>query len=122
MELYQRAKNDPGKKISHRIVDAITTNETYFFRDTTPFELLKYKVLPDLIDRYEMNGKPPYPLHIWSAACSTGQEVYSTAITIKELLPDLSRYRVKILGTDISDAAIAQASYGWYLEDATMKG
>jgi chemotaxis protein methyltransferase CheR len=113
-ELYYKAKSDASKGIDRKIIDAITTNETLFFRDTSPFELLQHKVLPDLIDK--RSGKTPRTLptniRIWSAACSTGQELYSIAIVIKELLPDMSRYNIRLVGTDISDAAIAQASYG----------
>ncbi len=65
-----------------------------------------------MIDR--INGSIAPSLNVWSAACSTGQEVYSTIITFMEMIPDLPRWRLRVLGTDISDAAIAQASYGAY--------
>ncbi|MEA2103015.1 MAG: protein-glutamate O-methyltransferase CheR, partial [Thermodesulfobacteriota bacterium] len=90
-----------------------TTNETLFFRDNSPFEMLQHKVVPDIIDRRESKAGPT-KIRIWSAACSTGQEIYSIAITLKELLPDMKGYRISLLGTDISDAAVAQASYGKY--------
>lgn len=114
-ELYTKAKKDPSNTIAPQIIDAISTNETSWFRDASPFQLLKYKLVPEHLDRVQQaaNGRPP-ALNIWSAACSTGQEVYSIAITLRELLGDLSKYRIKILGTDISDAAIQQASYGRY--------
>ena len=116
IELYQKAKADPKKTIEKRIIDAISTNETLFFRDTGPFELIQHKVLPDLIDlrSTKSSGILPTPIKIWSAACSTGQEVYSVAIVLKELLPDMKKFNIKLLGTDISDAAVAQASYGKY--------
>ena len=115
-ELCIKAKTSPNKTIENRIIDAISTNETLFFRDTGPFEVLQHKILPDLIDRRteRSSGILPIPIRIWSAACSTGQEVYSIAIVLKELLPDLKKYNVKLLGTDISDSAIGQASYGTY--------
>ncbi|MBW2107458.1 MAG: protein-glutamate O-methyltransferase CheR [Deltaproteobacteria bacterium] len=115
-ELHQKAILDPTKKVKAKIIDAISTNETLFFRDSTPFDLLQHKILPELIDMRTAKGSSllPVPIRIWSAACSTGQEVYSIAIVLKELLPDLSKYNIKLLGTDISDAAIAQASYGAY--------
>ena len=115
-EFHQKAIVDKGRTLERKIIDAITTNETLFFRDTSPFELLQHKIIPDLIDRRcaKSSGLSPMPLRIWSAACSTGQEIYSVAIVLKELLPDLKRYNLKLLGTDISDAAIAQASYGHY--------
>ncbi len=120
-ELYKKAKSDFQKKIENRIIDAITKNETFFFRDNSPFELLKHKLLPDLIDRVEASKLPP-KIHIWSAACSTGQEVYSIGIILKELLNDWMRWNIRILGTDISDAAIAKASYGSYNRTEISRG
>jgi chemotaxis protein methyltransferase CheR len=114
-ELQQKAKRDPSKKLERAIIDAITTNETLFFRDKGPFELLQYKILPEIIDaRTPKSGIMKTNIRIWSAAASTGQELYSIAIIIRELLKDLSRYNISLLGTDISDAAISQASYGKY--------
>jgi chemotaxis protein methyltransferase CheR len=114
-ELYYKAKSDSGRTIERKIIDAITTNETLFFRDSSPFEMFKYKIMPELIDRRSVAaGAMPIPIRIWSAACSTGQELYSLAIIIKELLPNLKKYNIKLLGTDISDEAIAKASYGHY--------
>jgi chemotaxis protein methyltransferase CheR len=98
-----------------RIIDAISIKETSFFRDQVPFELLKFKLLPDYLDRIRDTANRASPrLSIWSAACSTGQEVYSIVMTLKELPIDLRHYRITVLGTDISEAAIAQASYGCY--------
>ncbi len=123
-ELYFKARQDPTKKIANRIVDAITTNETFFFRDNSPFELLRHKVIPDLIDRIMDGPRASFPaMKIWSAACSTGQEVYSVAIILKELLgDDIKRWRIQLVGTDISDAAIAQASYGRYNKTEIARG
>jgi chemotaxis protein methyltransferase CheR len=112
-ELFYKARADTSSKLRGKIIEAITTNETSFFRDTSPFELLRHKLIPDLIDERKGNGART-PIRIWSAACSTGQEAYSTAITLKELLGDLTRYDIRILGTDISNKVVAQASYGEY--------
>ncbi len=115
-ELYLKAKGDTSKTLEKEIIDAISTNETLFFRDTGPFELLRHKILPELIDMKMAagNGSPPPNIRIWSAASSTGQEIYSIAIVLKELLVNFRKYRLYLLGTDISDAAITQASYGTY--------
>jgi chemotaxis protein methyltransferase CheR len=110
-ELYYKARADVSQVLRRRIIDAIATNETCFFRDSSPFELLQHKLVPDLIDRRSKAGVRPIPIRIWSAACSTGQEAYSMGIVLKELLGDLHGYDIRILGTDISDKAIAQASY-----------
>lgn len=113
-ELYYKAKGDGTNVLRRKIVDAITTNETSFFRDTSPFELLQHKVLPDLIDKRTRAGMRTVPIRIWSAACSTGQEAYSTGIVIRELLGDMRNYDVRIVGTDISDRAVAAASHGYF--------
>ncbi|MDJ0784092.1 MAG: protein-glutamate O-methyltransferase CheR [Desulfosarcinaceae bacterium] len=113
-DLYHKAKGDPRKRIEHKIIDAITTNETLFFRDGGPFELMRHKILPELIDARAAKSAGSPNLRIWSAAASTGQEVYSIAIIIRELLGPSKDYRLKLLGTDISDAAISQASYATY--------
>jgi chemotaxis protein methyltransferase CheR len=123
-ELCSRAKIDSSKTIENRIIDAISTNETLFFRDAKPFEVFQHKILPDLIDRRteQSSGLLPIPIRIWSAACSTGQEVYSIAMVLMELLPNLKKYNIKLIGTDISDTAIAQASYGRYSKFEIERG
>ncbi|CAG37374.1 CheR family methyltransferase [Desulfotalea psychrophila] len=115
LDLCHKAKRDPSKKLEREIIDAISTNETLFFRDKAPFELLKNKILPEIIDARspQSTSLPPY-IKIWSAASSTGQELYSIAITIRELLGTSSKYRFHLLGTDISNNAVSQASYGKY--------
>jgi chemotaxis protein methyltransferase CheR len=115
-ELYYKARADITKTLPRQIIDAITTNETLFFRDNAPFEMLQHKILPELIDRRKKKkiSNAPLPLRIWSAACSTGQEVYSIAIILKELLGDINQYNLRLLGTDISNRAVAQASRGIY--------
>jgi chemotaxis protein methyltransferase CheR len=112
-ELFYKARADASSKLRGKIIEAITTNETSFFRDTSPFELLRHKLIPEIIDRRNRNGAR-IPIRIWSAACSTGQEAYSTGIVLKELLGDLTRYDIRILGTDISNKVVAHASYGEY--------
>ena len=114
-ELYQKTKRDPSKALEKKIINAITTNETLFFRDANPFELLKFKILPDLIDaRTQKTAVGAPQVKIWSSACSTGQEIYSVAIVIKELLGGNHGPRFTLLGTDLSDAAVTQASSGIY--------
>lgn len=113
-ELYMKARNDLSGAIARKIVDAITTGETSFFRDSSPFDLFQFKLLPELIDRRKATALPntPIKLRIWSAACSSGQEVYTTAIILKETLGNLSKYDIHLLGTDVSDQAVKRASYG----------
>ena len=114
-----RARNEPARALERRVVDAITTNETLFFRDNSPFDLLRYKIVPELMDRRRTPGNR---LRIWSAACSTGQEVYSIAIVLKELLGDPDRYGVRLLGTDISNDAVVRASKASYSSVEMARG
>ncbi len=111
--LYDRALADGTKTLEQQIIDNISTNETLFFRDEKPFHLLEHKLIPDLIDkRQALCRGGPIPIRIWSAACATGQEIYSIAMVLKDLLPDMSGYDISLLGTDISAKAIAKASLG----------
>ena len=115
-ELYYKSRSDLSKALPRQIIDAITTNETLFFRDIAPFEMLQHKILPDLIDRRRSrySAGTPIPIRIWSAACSTGQEVYSIGIILKELSGNSLPFNIRLLGTDISNRAVAQASRGIY--------
>jgi chemotaxis protein methyltransferase CheR len=123
IQLFSKVKNDPTSALKKKVINLITTNETSFFRDSVPFELLQYKIIPDLIDlKKKQNPGGVIPIRIWSAACSTGQEVYSTLITFKELLGDLKGYDIRILGTDISDKVMSAASYAKYSKMELERG
>ncbi|MBF0469956.1 MAG: protein-glutamate O-methyltransferase CheR [Gammaproteobacteria bacterium] len=122
-ELHRKAvSHDSSGSLSNAILEAMTTNETFFFRDTIPFDLLRNKIVPELIDSRRGSGGEKVSLRIWSAACSTGQEAYSIAITLREMLSPIDRYDIHILGTDISDQVIAQASYGKYNKFEVERG
>lgn len=122
-DLHKHAVSDASGKLKASIIDAITINETYFFRDNTPFELLKNKILPEIIDqKSKVYGQHKIPLKIWSAACSTGQEVYSLAMTLSEMRLFSERFDISILGTDISNEAVAKASYGKYNQFEIERG
>jgi chemotaxis protein methyltransferase CheR len=94
-------------------LDAITTNETYFFRDPQHYEWLGDTFLPELARQSALH-KRSRSLRIWSAACSTGEEPYSIALKILEKRPLLTGWRTSVLGTDISGAALAAARAGRY--------
>ena len=103
------------------VVDAITTNETLWFRDNTPFDALRFKILPELIDA--KSGSPfPRRFRIWSAACSTGQEAYSIAMAFADVVPDFERWDLQILGTDVSPQAVAKAQRGVYSDLELSRG
>jgi chemotaxis protein methyltransferase CheR len=120
-ELVSRSRSDSNGAVKRRIIDEITTNETLFFRDSSPFDLLRFKIIPEIVDRRKRSGAP-VPIRIWSAACSTGQELYSIAIVLRELLGDLHGYNIRLVGTDISDAAVARASAGVFSQIEIDRG
>lgn len=103
-------------KLKQIVIDAVTVNETLFFRDKLPFEYIKQNFIPK---HFEGGAKN---LNILSAASSTGQEAYSIAITLKELLGDLTDYNLKVQGIDISDKAIRQANLGEYTSFELNRG
>jgi len=121
-QLLQQAKTDFKKEIENEIIDSISTNETYFFRDKSPFELLQHKIFPDLIDKRSKKSFSKPTIRLWSAGNSTGQEIYSIAMTLIEMGVTPDKYNIKLFGTDISDAAIAQASYGTYNKFEVARG
>jgi len=95
----------------HRAVaEAMTINETSFFRDRVPFEMLRETILPQLIERRSAVRR----LRIWSAASSTGQEAYSVAMLLREHFPILADWDVRIVGTDISEEVVKAARLGRY--------
>lgn len=120
-ELCERARQHGDTSLRMQIIDAITTHETLFFRDQAPFDALQFKVLPDLIDARTRAGAPQR-LRFWSAACSTGQEPYSIAMTLCEMFPGPRPWAFSILATDISDGAIQHASRGWYAPHEIQRG
>lgn len=120
-ELYYKCRYDTDTDLRNAIINAITTQETLFFRDTSPFEALQHKAIPELIDAKQGTAFSKR-IRIWSAACSTGQEPYSIAMVLHELIPDIATWDIKITATDISDAAIAQASRGCYADHEIKRG
>jgi chemotaxis protein methyltransferase CheR len=95
----------------HRAVaEAMTVNETSFFRDVQPFEMLREVVIPSLM----MERRRERRLWLWSAASSTGQEAYSLAMLLAEYFPELAEWDVKIIGTDISRQVVDYAQKGRY--------
>ena len=112
-EYYQFLKYDPKKEEELKtLVDILTVNETYFFREPAQFDALLNHVLPEL----SKNGHKQ--IKIWSAACSTGAEPYTIAILLKEKQPLDSSHRIDIIGTDISISALEEARKAVYTEAA----
>jgi chemotaxis protein methyltransferase CheR len=92
------------------VAEAMTINETSFFRDVRPFELLRRELLPKLIDL----RRPARSLRFWSAACATGQEAYSIAMLLLEYFPLLAGWDVRIEGTDLNGDIVERARTGRY--------
>ena len=103
----QRERHDP--EVVDAILNALTIKETSFFRDDRPFRVLRERIVPELA---EQRGRQD--LKLWSAACSTGQEAVSLAILLRETLPPERADRSEVLGTDVSEDAIAYAEAGVY--------
>ncbi len=122
--LYQKSRADATREIEKKIIDQITTNETFFFRDVAPFEMLKFKIVPDMINRKTQQAftNSPVAIRIWSAGCASGQEVYSIAMILKEMLEDSKNYQLTVLGTDISSKAIRRADHGTYSKFEVDRG
>ncbi|OOG27233.1 chemotaxis protein [Thioalkalivibrio denitrificans] len=117
-ELLRLLKSGKRAGLRERVIEAMTTNETYWFRDVFPFEILRNQILPDL------GKRGVNPVKIWSAACSSGQEAYSISMTVSELQqtrPGVVR-DVQIVGTDISTAIVREAREATYDDLAVARG
>ncbi len=114
--LIDRArKGAPGLK--NEIVDALTTNETSWYRDRHPFDSLANSLIPDLQKKRAANKR----LSMWSAACSSGQEPYSIAMTLLDI-PGLSGWNINIHATDLSPTMVARARHGAYSQLEMNRG
>lgn len=117
-ELVGRLRSPTGAALRAAVVEAMTTNETSWFRDAHPFDALRDVVIPDLIER-RRNRRT---LHIWCAASSSGQEPYSVAMLLREHFPELANWAIRILATDIAPAMVERTRAGWYSELEVKRG
>ncbi len=109
-QLVQHLRLKKNPTLERAIAEAMTINETSFFRDGRPFELLRTELLPKLAE----TRRPARTLRIWSAACSSGQEAYSLAMLIHEHFPLLASWNLRIEGTDICAEVVQRAQAGLY--------
>lgn len=115
-EFVNRAQQRPEPEVYRKIVDALTTNETSWFRDGEPFTALTHTILPDLMPSRANNRS----LRIWSAACSSGQEPYSISMVLQEAIP--AGWTYEILATDISTEMLARAESGTFSQLEVNRG
>ncbi len=115
-ELVHKIRN--GGPLATEVVEAMTTNETFFFRDRIPFDHLRDTVLPALLKARASRRA----LRIWSAASSTGQEPYSIAMCLKEMGATLAGWRIEIVATDLSEAVLEKSRAGVYSQFEVQRG
>jgi len=116
-ELVQKMKSG-AEALTTDVVEAMTTNETFFFRDKIPFDHLRDTILPTLLQT-RANRRT---LRIWSAACSSGQEPYSIAMCLKEKAPQLAGWRIEIVATDLSQDVLEKSKSGIYSQFEVQRG
>jgi chemotaxis protein methyltransferase CheR len=116
-EIVQKMRTG-SEALIRDVVEAMTTNETFFYRDKTPFDHFKDSVLPELIGARASRKS----LRIWCAASSTGQEPYSLAMVLKELSAQLAGWRVEIIATDLSPEVLEKSRAGLYSQFEVQRG
>jgi chemotaxis protein methyltransferase CheR len=117
-DLIAQLRGRPLNDLHLRVVEALMTNETQFFRDIHPFDALKTAILPELIDKRTAVRQ----LNLWCAAASTGQEPYSLVMLIAESFPDLAAWDVRCIASDISDEILSRARQGSYRQLEVNRG
>lgn len=116
--LIASLRTNPGADLRDRVIEAMFTHETSFFRDGHPFEILKSMILPSLLAKRPLGQN----LTIWCAACSSGQEPFSVAMLAREHFPDLARGRLRTIATDLSESILARAREGLYTQTEINRG
>ena len=117
-DLVQKLKAPGSESLAARVTEAMTTNESFFFRDKTPFDHFKEVMLPALLKARATKRH----IRIWCAAASTGQEPYSLAMILKEMGPQLAGWRFEIIGTDLSGEVLERAKAGVYTQFEVQRG
>jgi chemotaxis protein methyltransferase CheR len=116
--LAERLRTASAEPLIRQVVEAMTTNESFFFRDDKPFQHFRNQALPRLLG----SRAAGVPLRIWSAASSSGQEAYSVAMILSECRATIGNRRVDILGTDLALEQIARARDGLYTQFEVQRG
>ena len=116
--LVKEVQRNASSILRPKIVEALTTNETSFFRDVKPFDVLKKHVFPDLLEKRNKEKS----LSMWCAASSTGQEPYSVAMVLRENFPEIAKWKLNFLATDLSDDVLEKAKGGVYTQLEVNRG
>ncbi len=116
-ELVQKLKGGSASLIT-RVVEAMTTNETFFFRDKVPFDYFRDTIMPEVLQARASRRS----IRIWCAAGSTGQEPYSLAMCLKEMSTALAGWRIEILATDLSQEVLEKSRTGIYSQFEVQRG
>ncbi len=116
--LVQKLKSPGAEPLIVEVVEAMTTNESFFFRDKIPFDLFRNAIMPALL---AARG-PHRQIRVWCAAASTGQEPYSLSIVLKEMAAQVAGWRIEILGTDLSTEVLEKAKVGIYSQFEVQRG
>lgn len=116
--LVQGLRSQPFGALHKCVIEAMTVNETSFFRDGKPFMAFKDEILPALMERRSHTRT----INIWSAACSSGQEPYSLAMILREQAPVLRGWTIRILATDLAENVLAHARAGRYSDFEVQRG
>ena len=119
IELVATLRTGPHRDLVKAVCDAMTTGETFFFRDTLPFDLLRSTILPELADRCRRAGRS---LRIWSSAASTGQEAYSIAMLLSDMGVQMSGVNVELVATDFATHALNRARRGVFTQIEVQRG
>jgi chemotaxis protein methyltransferase CheR len=117
-ELISNLKKTKNGKLYNEVLDALTTHETSFFRNSEPFDYLREKLFPELLKMRLKTNR----IGIWSAACSTGQEIYSVAMIIHEYFPQFLNFELELYATDISEDTLTKARRGEYNSVEVSRG
>ena len=117
-ELVQKLRGRDAEKLISDVVEAMTTNESFFFRDKLPFEHFQNFIMPALLATRASQKR----IRIWCAAASTGQEPYSLAMVLKEMGKQIEGFRIEIIGTDLSTEVLEKAKAGIYSQFEVQRG
>jgi chemotaxis protein methyltransferase CheR len=117
-DLVHELRTNSFNGLHRKVVNAMTNNETWFYRDVLPFQAMHKKILPEMIAARSQEKT----LRIWSAACSAGQEPYSLAMMLQENFQELRSWRVQLLATDISSSVLQKAERGRYSQLEINRG